>query len=436
MIGQYAESLRVADPIQASAKPHLGLAVFALYTLLGFVILGPFTTVGAASMEGVTLGSVSESGSGSLMRQLGYIGVFFITLTAARVLQHPGRLLALPLSLTLALGWCWLSLLWAVNSGVSMRRVLLTTILIWSIFMLVQQIGFKKTIYAVQIALLLTLAANYAAVFASPSLGIHQTAQIGDPDLVGSWRGIMVQKNHAGALCAITILLYYFAPDKMNSAVRWGVLALAAYFLYRSGSKTSLRLTVPSLALGWLYTFYSPRYWYVAVAGLTGITVALTSSIVAYWDNLVATFSRPDALTGRGQIWPVLIAYWSDNWLLGSGYGSFWNIGPESPIYQYGTGWVVRLGQGHNGYLDMLVQIGLPGLVLAVCALFISPLLRLLTSYTIIRRDGALLIALLLFAAGHNMTESTLLDRDTIVQVFLALTAALIGVAQPPSRGS
>jgi hypothetical protein len=84
----------------------------------------------------------------------------------------------------------------------------------------------------------------------------------------------------------------------------------------------------------------------------------------------------------------------------------------------------------------MLVQIGLPGLILTIFAFFVSPLFRLLTSSIIARRDGALLLALLLFAAGHNMTESTLLDRDTIVQVFLVLTVALLGGAEHSKRSS
>jgi len=38
----------------------------------------------------------------------------------------------------------------------------------------------------------------------------------------------------------------------------------------------------------------------------------------------------------------------------------------------------------------------------------------------------------LVFCAGHNMTESSLLDRDAIVQVFLMFTIALIHLETRP----
>jgi O-antigen ligase len=123
----------------------------------------------------------------------------------------------------------------------------------------------------------------------------------------------------------------------------------------------------------------------------------------------------------------MLMNFVADNWL-GSGYGSFWNIGPLSPIFTYAgnNGWITRIASGHNGYLDVAAQIGIPGLLLAVIVLILLPIYTLLTNDQIDRSRGALLIASLIFCAGHNVTESTLLDRDMFVQVYLMLTLALL----------
>lgn len=83
------------------------------------------------------------------------------------------------------------------------------------------------------------------------------------------------------------------------------------------------------------------------------LAMALPLLLYSYGDSLSAAFASPDALTGRVQIWPVLIACSRDHWMQGSGYGSVWNIGTASPAYEYATGWASTIASGHNGYLDV-----------------------------------------------------------------------------------
>jgi len=155
--------------------------------------------------------------------------------------------------------------------------------------------------------------------------------------------------------------------------------------------------------------------------------------VSAVMNDFIAMFSDPNALTGRTQIWLPLFKYAQEHWLLGAGYGSFWLIGPTSPIYYYTQNWVAGLGHGHNGYLDLLVQIGLPGLLLAIFALILSPLFKVFSSQTLAPGRAGLIVATIFFVVCHNMTESSLLDRDRIPQVFLMIAIALTEVA---ARGS
>jgi O-antigen ligase len=307
----------------------------------------------------------------------------------------------------------------------------LTTLIIWTAFIAVQQLGYQRTIGVTRMVLLAVLVANYCAVIAWPAFGIHQAAQIGDPELVGNWRGILMQKNFAGAVCAFTLIVYVFDVRAIRPALRWGVVAAAAYFLYMTSSKTSIRLTVLALGAGYLYSLYSPRYVLQVICGGMMLSIILVALGAIYWGDLLAPLEHQNALTGRGGIWSVLLAYAKDHWLLGAGYGSFWNIGFDGPIYRYANDWVTGVGNGHNGYLDLLVQIGAPGLTLAAGTMIAWPMLKLMAGATE-RARGAMLMAFMLFCAGHNMTESSLLDRDSIVQVFLVLTIALIGLETRP----
>jgi O-antigen ligase len=161
---------------------------------------------------------------------------------------------------------------------------------------------------------------------------------------------------------------------------------------------------------------------------------AVVLMVVLYgsWDYVQAAFGDPDGLTGRNAIWPVMTAYIRDHWLLGSGYGAFWNVGDRSPVFAYTSvyDWVsTEVANGHNGYLDILAQLGVPGLVLAVWAAIIEPLGRLCFNYKMPRQHGALLVALIVFCAAHNLTESSLFDRDMYIQVVLMFAIAMIAPA-------
>ena len=87
---------------------------------------------------------------------------------------------------------------------------------------------------------------------------------------------------------------------------------------------------------------------------------------------------------------------------------------------------LTQITVGHNGYLDLLVTVGLPGLVIAVFALIIWPIWKLLADQSIKAEEGALISAMLIFCMGHNVTESSLLSRDALVGLFMVLAVAFV----------
>ena len=393
-----------------------GPAIVVTLVVLILTLLGPYLNYKPAPF----------TGEGNPMRQFVYFSCALVTAWAARPLSKPDRLLALPFVLIVALAWCWLSLSWSGVPGISLRRLLLTTILMWTIFMITRQVGYHRTLGIMRLSLTGILIACYVASIAFPSFGVHQMDDLADPGIVGSWRGVMLQKNFAGATCAITVLLFLFDARQLSRLARWGVIAAALYYLYRTNSKTSAGILAFSIASGWLYLRYNPAYRALLIPAVSIIAVALFLASESYWNLIEAPFHTKDAFTGRVQIWPVLMEYAKDHWLGGSGYGAFWNIGGTTPIYQYTSGWITGITSGHNGYLDLLIQIGFPGLILVVVATLIWPLVKLLGSRTIAKPTGALCVSMLLFCAGHNLTESSLFDRDQILQVFLTFTLAFI----------
>lgn len=393
--------------------------LFVIFALFYMVIIG---------LEPLSekVKTIPATGDGDLPRQLCYSLIFLTALVATQPVLHARRLLTLPVGITLALAYCWLSLSWSIAPSVGLRRLVLTSIIIFSIFRAVEEAGYPRSLAVVRLVLVITLFLNYISIPLTPA-AIHQTVEAGDNSLVGDWRGVLPQKNFAGAVCALTILMFVFDARRINAMLRLVMILGSAYFLYRTHSKTSLGILLITIAVGAAYMRFNPSYRVLAIPVLTLLGAIMTLYINIYWDSVTAPLNDPNGLTGRVQIWPPLLAYANDHWLTGSGYGSFWNIGPNSPIYEYAQGWVTGVGNGHNGYIDMLTQLGFPGLAIIVVGVILIPFFRLLFSGTAPRARGALLFAMLVFCAGHNFTETSLFDRDMIVQLFLMFTVAMIG---------
>ena len=400
----------------AAPPPRQNMLLLCLIALLALTILGPAMTYSELPM----------TGEGSPVRQSSYLLIFLFTVAGTRPLLDYRRLLVVPLPLVLALLWCWLSLTWAIEPEIAIRRLVLTTLVIWTIFTLVRHLGYDKSILLLRWALVLTLIACYIAVLAMPMVGIHQTNDPGDPQLIGNWRGILVQKNFAGAVCALTILPFLFDAGRIPKAIRAVVVILAFFFLVHTQSKTSFGILFVAIFTGFFYTRFSARRRVYAIPLLFVAAVIASLMIDMYSDVLVNKFSDPYAFTGRGMIWQMLWSFADDNPIFGAGYGSFWNIGGSSPVFRYGRGWITEISSGHNGYLDMLTQVGLPGLALIVTAVVIWPLYQLIVTRVLPPARGGLLMAMVMFCTAHNMTESSVFDRDAIVEVCLMISLAMI----------
>ena len=372
------------------------------------------------------LGMGATVGDGSFARVLLYSLILLVAIGATVKKREKISWWPIPVGLTICILWFSASLLWSLNPAVGARRLALTIAVIWAVFALVRAIGPSNAFDVVRMVFAGIIVANYVAVFMFPQAGLTDDTYAW---LAGSWRGVLGEKNHAGAVCALTAVLFLFDARHIRKWIRLAVVVATLYFLYRTESKTSLGLTVIAASFGFFVTRYNPYYRLLAVVFFVCFLLFLMFGWITYRQSIMefvsAYMDDPESLTGRVQIWPVLWAYFESHWLLGAGFGSFWNIGPESPIFQ-SDGWVTEIASGHNGYLDLLVQIGLPALLLILFATFLTPEAILTWRRQANSERAGLIAALLFFCFAHNFTESTLFDRDSIVFVFVLLCVASV----------
>lgn len=405
---------------------NLGLQTVRAPVMTGVVRVAFFLIIMLSLLSPLmVLSDLPGFGEQSPVRQVAYIGLFLALIVALRPDSAPSRLNTVPWPILVALGWCWLSLAWSTDRGASVSHLILTTIVLWSVFTCVAELKFSEINLFVRIALVVLVAANFATVLVNPAFGIHQVNDVLENNLAGDWRGMMMHKNIAGLVMAITIIYFIFYAKEIAMAIRLPVIAAAAIFLALSTSKTSTGMLVAAILVGLIFRYYSWRLRPLMVIAVLVIAIGTTVISFIYKDPLKAQWSNPEAFTGRTRIWAAVLGYAEDNGIVGSGFGAFWNIGGSSPVYKYATGWVTEVGTAHNGYLDILAQTGIIGLVLVVGTLIFWPLGVLLWGSKNSKERSALLSAVMIFCIGHNFTESSIFDRDQIANVFLMLAAAL-----------
>jgi exopolysaccharide production protein ExoQ len=140
-----------------------------------------------------------------------------------------------------------------------------------------------------------------------------------------------------------------------------------------------------------------------------------------------AALSKDSTLTGRTELWAlVLVAIGNHPWL-GYGFDSFWQgLQGDSLTIIRGVGWLVPTA--HNGYLDLLLGLGVVGAVL-----FLAPLLQMtVRAFRYLATEsssaGYFPIAFIVFWLIYNLNESALLARSGMPLLFLVALSASLGL--------
>jgi O-antigen ligase len=412
------------------ARPRTGFgvmdAVFVGLMLLAFVGLQPFAIRNPAT--DLQTGPYQMTGSGDAIRQVLYI-VVFATAVGAAFLRRGFALAAIvPPLLSLLLAWCLLSAVWASAPDVAMRRAGLAIVVALSTMFCVDTLGTERSFDLWRYILAAILIVNCLSI-----AFVHQAVHLPgeqDPGLVGNWRGLYFHKNIAGAVSAITAIVFFFtALDKK----RWfdiAICALAVGFTVMTRSKSSLGLLPVAIFAGLAYRIAWKRSLDRSIVGVGLLLVAFLGAafVVVDADAISRALEDPTEFTGRAAIWQAELAFARDHLFLGSGFGTFADTGALSPLHNYVAGsWVEAVAHGHSGYLQILVTIGSVGLLLTVAAIIVAPARRFWRM-----DDGAdlgfksMLLALFVFLIAHNFMESDFLEGDAPAWVACLLMLAFL----------
>jgi len=425
-----AQRVRVAAPVAGSTKGSI-FATLAIWVLVVFMIVPE-----GFEYRVVSAGMPTEGSPMSRVTWLALLG-FGIVVVARRWTQAKALLRQVNPYLLCFVALAIASVLWSIEPSVTIRRLirLLTFVLD---AMALALLPWSTTRFQSVLRPILTIMLLGSIFFAltSPELALEHLQQA---ELIGAWRGLATQKNGLGSLAAMATLLWVHAWLSRDSKL-WAVLigaGSAVLCLIMSRSSTSLMATVFACIL-LLMLLRSPlalRRYMPYLIGVFVVALLLYSLAVLnvvpglgfVLQPITVITGKDLTFSGRTAIWAVINEHIGYRPLLGTGYGAYW-IGPvvTSPSYDMIRRLYFYPTEGHNGYLDIINDLGFVGgmVLLGFLLTYLRQGLRLFSSA---RAQGALYLALLFEQLIANLSESRWFNVLTIEFVILTMATVAMG---------
>jgi exopolysaccharide production protein ExoQ len=313
-------------------------------------------------------------------------------------------------------GLATVSIVWSIEPGVTIKRVLrLATILLVCVAFVLTAWSEKRFQAVLRSILTWLLIASVIFVLLDPDDAIHLQS---NAELKGAWHGITVGKNVLGSLASSAFLLWlhgWISKDVPPFKALCG-MALAGLNLVMCRSSTSIMATTFATVF-MLILLRSPgalrRYMPYLVGTFAAAILLYCLAVLRLVPALEIILTPIQALTGkdltfsgRTAIWEVLDEHIHLNPWLGSGYGAYWvGATPTSPSFEMLTRLYFYPTEGHNGYLDVINDLGAVG---GFCLLgyFVFYVRQGLALMRLERYQGGLYITMLFRGFIADMSES------------------------------
>lgn len=412
-----------------------------LTILFGLVIINSYVPTGY-NWEVPNLDVQATGSWGKRLQWLPLYVIALFVLWSRRVLAWHLLPHLNPFLLLFAL-WATVSVFWSFDSGATLRRA----IQIWGLILIAMAFvvaGWDRNRFVDMMrnfhGLLIVWA--YVWVFVFPDLGVHH----GD-DHSGAWRGVTAHKNAMGVLAATTFLLWMhgWAGRRVIWFKALPFVLMAGLFLVMTRSSTSLLAALAGAPLIWILARppVSSEAWLLKIIFVLLVFLALPVHlyVVAYGlpsfadllGPIAALFGKDVSLTGRSDIWELIWQEVLRHPIQGTGYGAYW-LGEEGPSGIIKRKLYFYPAQSHNGYLDILNETGLIGLLL-VLGLLVTHLIKLQRA-GLDRCNLAMHVGLITVMLIWNITESTLFRTASSWTVFIVTASIVVSRAHSPlSRG-
>ena len=325
--------------------------------------------------------------------------------------------------------WAMLSVTWSDSPGSTLHGVAALIPIFLTAALMVGCLGAQQaaraTIYA---GIGIAIASIFYALLV-PSYGVHQHADTSQSVHAGLWRGVYLHKNHLGQTAAMFAAATLLCGARVIRSVfiRACVVGLWVLIIVKAGSASSMVMFPLTVGLVFVFVTFGPMQKAFALFAMP--LVAIIGFIS--FSMVLEALGRDMTFSGRTIIWDLAAQELGSRFIQGYGfmsptYGNF--------VFELSRRAFVR--DPHNMYLDVILALGVIGLVLLLIAAVVA-LNAAAALYTRGRRDrpeAMVFASLLLGWLLSGLSESN--DRPLGVVSTLGFFAISALLASRPALRS
>lgn len=274
--------------------------------------------------------------------------------------------------------------------------------------------------------------ATIGLVLADPALALDHS-----PGHVADWQGVFTQKNACGRIMVLaTALTLCGGESSLLRPRQLTALALFIFVLIMSGSRGAWIIEGALLFLFALIAMarrVSQRLRLLLAVTFPFAALGVGAVPILAFRQFASLLGRDPTLTGRTSIWAQVARCIAERPLLGYGYDAFWR-GMQGPSLQISATVHFVVAHAHNGFLEILLELGSAGLFLWVLS-WIRGWVRL---WPFLQRGDleriAWPIAILILVVLYDLDENTLLIYNGLFWILYVAALANIEAASRDHR--
>jgi exopolysaccharide production protein ExoQ len=265
-------------------------------------------------------------------------------------------------------------------------------------------------------------------VFLFPQFGIAESARDGR-----AWCGLFTDRTMAGKSMVFLLspaILFRPRSFRYRHVIYILLMLLMVFMAHAATARVVSLLYIAFMASIWASKKFGRRSSLLITSMFATLAVSMVSLGLSNLPRLLLALGRNATLSGRTEIWSLVLGSIAKQPLLGYGYYAFWQgLKGESANLIIGAHWM--FGYAHNGLLEICLQLGLVG-----TALFFLTLFQAIGNAWFCLRRGCprgveWYIGLIALTIMYNIDESTVLwPIDLLSILYLVACCGLAAAAR------
>lgn len=261
---------------------------------------------------------------------------------------------------------------------------------------------------------------SFLLALLSPALGTDL-----NPPFLGAWRGIFWHKNHLGNILPMFVLyslIRLMAPldagwrEKVSAWILYIFSIIVTAFSESASGLILIVVIHATVGIGIVWRKVMPwlKSWHYLLIILLATCILASSTL--FVDDLLKFLGKDMSLTGRLPMWEVLfrevvvLRPW-----FGAGFGSIWADLEFRKYLRDAAGWAFHVMIGDNGFIDILLNLGVVGLCIFLFYYFENWVEAVRHFFRGAGIEHFLPLLFLVFSLFANLTYSLFFETEVFV---------------------